>query len=181
MTLTRKYLILLDLLKKADNNGKITEIKDQIPSKLAKLLLLFLMMLRTRYRILPHLIIIGLLTKHSIKRFFKKELVDTAGISCFVHSSDLDRKLATLAKKAELEAQQDKVVKLQALDSSYFRGKSHFDDGTKKYLVFQPVYIFKKIANSNHILAWKSKGLPDKSSKLLATSNIHLIILLLQF
>ena len=38
-------------------------------------------------------------------------------------------------------------------DSSYFRGKSYFqDDGTQNYLVFQPMYIyFKKIGNTDHI------------------------------
>ena len=30
------------------------------------------------------------------------------------------KKVATLATKAELKAKQDKIVKLQALDSSYF-------------------------------------------------------------
>ena len=42
-------------------------------------------------------------------------------------------KVATLATKAELKAEQDKIIKLQAFDSSYFCGKSHFeDDGTEK-------------------------------------------------
>ena len=37
-----------------------------------------------------------------------------------------------LAGKAELKAEQDKIVKLQAFDSSHFLGKSHFeDDGTQ--------------------------------------------------
>ena len=41
-------------------------------------------------------------------------------------------KLATLATKAELKAEQDKFVKLQVLDSNYFFGKSHYeDDGTQ--------------------------------------------------
>ena len=45
-------------------------------------------------------------------------------------------------------------------DSSYFHGKSHFEDnGTQNCLVFQPV------ANSNKISEWKSKGLPDESIK----------------
>ena len=29
------------------------------------------------------------------------------------------------------------VKKLQTFDSSYFRGKNHFEDGTHNYLVFQ--------------------------------------------
>ena len=67
----------------------------------------------------------------------------------------------------------DKIVKLQAFDSRYFCGKSHFEDnGTQNYLVFQPVYkYFKKIANNNHILAWKSQGLTDEMIKPYAASN----------
>ena len=40
-------------------------------------------------------------------------------------------KLATLATKAELKAEQHKIVKFQTFNSSYFHGKTHFgDDGT---------------------------------------------------
>ena len=62
-------------------------------------------------------------------------------------------------------------------NSSYFHGKSHFEhDGTQKYLVFLPVYIwFKMIGNINYILAWKSKGLSYESIHPL----LHLIIALL--
>ena len=43
-------------------------------------------------------------------------------------------------KKTELRAAQDKIVKLQAFDSSYFYGKSYLeDDGTQNYIVFQAV------------------------------------------
>ena len=35
-------------------------------------------------------------------------------------------KLTTLATKAELKAEQNKITKLQTFDSSYFRGNSHF-------------------------------------------------------
>ena len=34
--------------------------------------------------------------------------------------------MATLATKAELKPEQDKKVRLQAFDSNYVRGKSHF-------------------------------------------------------
>ena len=47
----------------------------------------------------------------------------------------------TLATKSELKAEQEKMIKLQEFDSSYFGGKSHFeDDDTQNYLVFQPMY-----------------------------------------
>ena len=45
------------------------------------------------------------------------------------------------------------MIKLQAFGSTYVGGKSHFgDDGTKKYLVFQPIYrYFKKIGNTGPV------------------------------
>ena len=77
----------------------------------------------------------------------EKGLVDKSDISGFIDSSGLDKKLATLATKADLKAEQDKIVKRQAFALSYFRGKRHFeDDGTQNYLVFVPIYryFFKK-------------------------------------
>ena len=47
-----------------------------------------------------------------------------------------------------------------------FRGKSHFGDGTHNDVVFQPMYrYFKRVVNSDYILEWKSKVLPDESIK----------------
>ena len=46
-----------------------------------------------------------------------------------------------LATKAELKAEQDKIVKLQTYDSSLFIGQSYFsNDGAQLYLIFQPIY-----------------------------------------
>ena len=39
-----------------------------------------------------------------------------------------DTKIATLAKKSELKAEQNKIVKLQAFSLSDFRGKSLLED-----------------------------------------------------
>ena len=59
-----------------------------------------------------------------------------------------------LATKAELKAEQDKIMKSLAFDSSYFLGKNHFRyDGTQKFLVFQPICrYFEKIANTKRLL-----------------------------
>ena len=83
------------------------------------------------------------------------------------------KKVATLATKAELKIEQDGVTKLQAFDSSYFHGKSHFKyDGTQNYLVFQPMYrYFIKIGNTNHISSWISKGFYDENINPPAGSN----------
>ena len=100
-------------------------------------------------------------------------MVNESNISRFISNSDLDKKIATLATKAELKTEQNKIVKLQAFDSGYFRCKNYFvDDETQNYLVFQPVLrYFKRIANSNNISLWKSEGLSDESIKRSAASN----------
>ena len=56
---------------------------------------------------------------------------------------------------------EDELKKLQTFDSSYFIGRSHFDeDGTQHYLVSQPIIkYFKVITNTDYISPWKSKGL----------------------
>ena len=94
-------------------------------------------------------------------------------------NSDLDKKVGTQAKKAELKAEQSKILKIQAFDSSYIRGKSNFEDnGTQNYLVFQSVLrYFKQIANSYNILLWKSKGLNPKVLNL----QLHLILISLPY
>ena len=67
-------------------------------------------------------------------------LVEKSDISGFIDNSDLNKKLATLATKAGLKTEPDKIVKIQTLGSSYFCGKSHFEGNkTQNYLVFEPV------------------------------------------
>ena len=48
-----------------------------------------------------------------------KGLVDKCKISNLIKKSDLNTKLATLITKAELKAEQDKIVKLQTFDSKW--------------------------------------------------------------
>ena len=97
----------------------------------------------------------------------QKQLFDKSEIARLIDISDLNKKVATLATKAELKVEQDKITKLEAFDSSYFRGKSNFeDDGTQNYLVLILI-IFQ---NGN------LKDCPMKVLKLL----LYLIIVLLQ-
>ena len=83
----------------------------------------------------------------------EQELVDKSAIVGFTSNADLKIKIAALATKVKLKAEQDEIVKLQALDLCYFCIESHFeDDGTQHYLVFQSIYrYFKKIGNTDHI------------------------------
>ena len=60
------------------------------------------------------------------------------------------------------------MKKLKAFDSSYFHGKSNFeDDGMQNWLVFQPMQRYFKLASDNPsiILSWKSKVLSDERIK----------------
>ena len=68
------------------------------------------------------------------------------------------------------------MEKLKTFDSSYFIGKSHFEeDGTQNYLVFQPMYRYFKIiagvGNGSYIYYWKSKGLPQEIINSIKTPN----------
>ena len=68
------------------------------------------------------------------------------------------------------------MKKLKTFYSSYFIGKSHFEeDGTQNYLVFQPMHrYFKQIAgvgNGNYIYYWQFKGLSDERINSITTSN----------
>ena len=56
---------------------------------------------------------------------------------------------------------ENELKKLKTSDSSYFIGKSHFEeDGTQNYLVFQSINTyFKLIANTDYVSSWKSEGL----------------------
>ena len=65
-----------------------------------------------------------------------KELVNKSNISRFINDSDLNKKIETLATKAELNAEQDKLVKLETYDLNYFLGKIFVgDDGYKNIFV----------------------------------------------
>ena len=73
--------------------------------------------------------------------------------------SSLDSKLA--ANKTKNESIENELKKLKTFYSSYFIGKSHFEeDGTQNYLVFQPLNkYFKVIANTDYVSSWKYKEL----------------------
>ena len=65
------------------------------------------------------------------------------------------------------------MKKLETFDSSYFIGKSHFEeDGAQNYLVFQPLKKYcEVIASTNYVSSWQSKVLSDETIKPPATSD----------
>ena len=77
--------------------------------------------------------------------------------------SNLNRKIT--ANKSKHLLVDNELNKLKTFYSSYFIGKSHFEeDGTQNYLVFQPIIrYFKLTANTDYISSWKSKGLSDEN------------------
>ena len=73
----------------------------------------------------------------------KKTLLNKSDISGFIMNSDLDKKkkkIATLATKAELKSEEDKIEKLQTYDSSLLICQSYFgNDGSQNFLICQPI------------------------------------------
>ena len=79
--------------------------------------------------------------KYLNHKYKRKKLVDKPGIHRFVGNFYLYKEIATLAKKAKLKAEQDKIVKLLVFDSKYLRSKNYFeDDRTQNCFVFEPVF-----------------------------------------
>ena len=83
----------------------------------------------------------------------------------------LNRKITSNKTKHALG--ENELNKLKTFDSSYFVGKSHFEeDGTQNYLVFQPLNkYFKVISNTDYVSSWKSKGLSVETIKPPFTSD----------
>lgn len=72
-------------------------------------------------------------------------MIDKCYISGFISNSGLDKKIATVATKGELKAEEGNLTKLQALISNYFYVKSNFKvNETQKNLVFQIIYRYFK-------------------------------------
>ena len=95
-----------------------------------------------------------------------------------ITKTDFDAKLSSLNRKITQNKSKHLLVenelnKLKTFDSSYFIGKSHFEeDGTQNYLVFQPINkYFKVITNTDYVSSWKSKGLSAESIKPPTTSD----------
>ena len=92
--------------------------------------------------------------------------------------SGLNRKITK--NKTDHLIFKNELNKLKTFDSSYFIGKSHFEeDGTQSYLVFQPIIRYFKINAvinvADYVLSWQSKGLSAEAIEPPATSDNSLI------
>ena len=84
--------------------------------------------------------------------------------------SNLNRKITQNKSKHLLV--ENELNKSKTFDSSYFTGKSHFEEnGVQNYLVFQSMYRYCKTDSSYHILSWTSKGFSNESIKPPSTPN----------
>ena len=95
--------------------------------------------------------------------------------------TDFDAKLSSINKKITQNKTKHLLVenelnKLKTFDSSYFIGKSHFEeDGTQNYLVFQVMYRYFKVFSITQYLEYvseqKSKGLSNERFQAISTSD----------
>ena len=145
------------LVKKTDFNTKVTEIEGKIPS-------------------------ISSLATNSKLTAVENKIPDISGL---VKKTNLDAEWKrnsdriTLSKSRHLQIE-NKLKKLEKFDSSYFKGKSHFEeDGRQSYLVFQPIYRYSRknigVGSGNYIYVWKSIGFSNERLNLNTASNSLLL------
>ena len=108
----------------------------------------------------------------------EKELLGKSNISNPVKNLDLIIRLKTLAAKADLKAEQDKIVKLQTHDWSYFFDKHFFDDGFENRFIYQSTLNtleLKKSKGTEYVIGWKSKVVYTSKLTPLYTHFLHSI------
>ena len=69
----------------------------------------------------------------------QKGLVDKSAVAGFINNTDLNKKVVALAKKPELKAVNDKIVKLEIHDLNYFLAKN-FLMMVPRMFVYQPTF-----------------------------------------
>ena len=126
----------MSYLKKKDNNTKVTDIENKLNNHN-----------HDKYIDTPEF--------NKLAAVFNARLAQANLIT----KTDFDAKLSSLNRKITQNKTKHLLVenelnKLKTFDSSYFIGKSHFEeDGAQNYFVFQPLNkYFKLIANTLTIL-----------------------------
>ena len=194
------------LVKKTDCNTKITEIEGKIPSINGLATNAALTAVENKIPNISSLVkktqnntkiteTEKKLTDHNHDKYITTLEFNTLAADVFnarlakanlIKKSDFDAKLSSLDRKITSNISkhlliENELKKLKRFDSIYFRGKSHFEDGTQNYLVFQPIKrYFKVIAgvgNGSYVYYWKSKGLSDE--RINSVKLKHLIMELL--
>ena len=148
-----------NLLKKTDYNTKISDIEKKITDHN-----------HDKYITTPEFD--RLTTKNFKARLARTILITKTDLDTEL-KKNCDRVLSNTVKPLLVE---NELKKLKTFDSSYFKGKSHFEEnGRQNYLVFQPMQkYFKRIpgvGSGNYIYFWKSKGLSDEGLNSNTASN----------
>ena len=171
----------IDLVKKIDYNTKITEIQGKIPdiSNLAtktalsavenKIHSVSNLVKKAHYNTIVTEIENKLINHNHVKYIdtseFNKLAVDIFNARIaqanLITKTDFDAKLSSLNRKITKNKTdhllvQNELKKLKKIDSSYFNGKSYFqeEDGRPNYLIFQPIYRYFNTINSGYVLSW---------------------------
>ena len=155
------------LVKKADYNTKITEIEGKISD---------ISNLETKTALTTVENKIPDVSKFATKTALTNLSNTVPDISTLLKKSDYDTKIAEIGNKyvsntgfssklaqvnvitkinfyAKIIELENNIKKLKTFDSIYFKGKSHFEeDSVQNYLVFQPMYRYLKIGNSDYFL-----------------------------
>ena len=193
------------LIKKTDFNSKITEVEGKIPSITGLVTNAALTAVENKIPDVSGLVkktgyntkisdIEKKITDHNHDKYITSSEFNRLATDNFkarlkqanlITKTNLDTELKKISDRVTSNKTKDLLVenelkKLKTFDSSYFKGKNHFEeDGTQNYLVFQPMYRhFKRIASvgsGNYIYFWKSKGLSDERLDSLLHPTIKLL------
>ena len=200
--LENKTLDTSGLVKNTDYNTEITKIESKIPDVSNLALTTVENKIPNVSRLATKTELTAIVNKiPDVSKFATKTVLTdlrntVPDISTLIKRSDYDTKIAEIESKyvcntgfnskltqanvitkrnfhAKIIELENNIKKVQTFDSSYFTGKSHFEeDGVQNYLAFQPIHrYFKIIANTKYISSWKSKGLSDETIKPYATSD----------
>ena len=67
-------------------------------------------------------------------------MVDKSAITGLIADAHLYKKVGTLATKAELKTDQEKIAKLKTCDLNYLLGKNFFGDDGSQIFIYQPTF-----------------------------------------
>ena len=173
------------LVKKTDYNTKITEIESKIPDVSSLATKTALTTVKNKIPDVSSSVkktdyntkiteIEKKLTDHNHDKYITTPEFSTLAADVFnarlaranlVAKTNFDNIVSSLNNKVAInktknDSIENELKKLKTFNSSYFIGKSHFqEDGTQNYLVFQPLNkYFKIIANTDYVSSWKSNG-----------------------
>ena len=161
------------MLKKTDYNAKITGTDGKIPSITGLATTSALTAVKNKRPDINSLVkktdydtknteIEKKLTYHNYDKYITTSEFNTLAVDVLnarlaqanvITKTDFDTKLSSLNIKItgdKTKLVENEFKKLKTIDSSYFRGKSHFEeDRAQKYLVFQPRNRYFKVINKN--------------------------------